>query len=343
MKLYFCSQIMRMNQTEYMESLIRDFPNMILNMLSQLSTSTIQKSSKTYNAVLIAGQGGSGIGGSFAAEILAKETTTPIVVCKSYQLPSFVSSNSLVIICSYSGNTEEALEIFEHAVKTGAQILTITAGGKLQELAAANNIECLLIPGGQPPRASMGLSLTALMFALAAKGIAKNEVISQFEKAASFLIDHEDAIIDESIEIAGALVGTIPILYATAEYEPVAVRWRQQINENSKMLCWHNTFPEMNHNELVGWAQDYEDVAVILFRSEDDHVRNQKRMDICKPIFERLSKEVIEIHAKGSNYIERALYLVLIGDWVSLELAKIEDLDPVEVNVINYLKGALND
>ncbi len=332
-----------MDQTEYMESLIREFPNMIISIINQLSDSKLVKTNKNYNAVVIAGQGGSGIGGSFASEILSTSSLTPIIVCKSYQLPSFVSKNSLVIVCSYSGNTEEALEIFERTQETGAEIVVVTTGGKLLELALKSNLEHILMPGGQPPRASMGFSLTALMYALMIKGIAPANTMELFSNVALHLAKHEEEIIDLSIEIAEKIVGTIPVLYSTQEYEPVTVRWRQQINENSKMLCWHNTFPEMNHNELVGWAQDYEDVSVIIFRNEDDFGRNKKRFDICKPIFEKLAKEVIEIESKGSNYIERAMYLVLLGDWISLELAKIEDIDPVEVNVINYLKGALNN
>lgn len=330
-----------MDQQVYMESLIKAFPDMMHQMLSTPLTA-VASSTAAYNAVVIAGQGGSGIGGSFAAEWLSSSASCPIVVCKNYTLPGFLNKNSLIIICSYSGNTEEALSAYQQAKNSGAEVICISTGGKLVQQAQNDKVQYTLMPGGQPPRASMGFSLVALFQVLVVKGVANQQVIEQLTGAANWLKQHENAIQDAAWSLAQDLLGTIPVLYSGTEYEPVAIRWRQQINENSKMLCWHHAFPEMNHNELVGWAQDYTDCAVVMLTADDDYARNKLRMEICKPIFEKLCKGVFEVRAQGNNMIERAMYLVYFGDWVSVGLSKLEEIDPVEVNVINYLKNELS-
>ena len=132
-----------------------------------------------------------------------------------------------------------------------------------------------------------------------------------------------------------------PIVYAAADFEGVAVRFRQQINENGKMLCWHHVIPEMNHNELVGWRKKDPNQAVVLLRNTTDYKRTQMRMEINKEVFKKYTKTIIEIHSKGKSYLERAFYLIHLTDFVSVDLAELNKLDPTEVKVIDYLKGAL--
>ncbi|MBK7856538.1 MAG: hypothetical protein IPJ79_18065 [Bacteroidetes bacterium] len=134
----------------------------------------------------------------------------------------------------------------------------------------------------------------------------------------------------------------ITVIYSAANYEGVTVRLRQQIDENSKMLCWHHVFPEMNHNELVGWTEKHDDVAVIMFRNKDDYFRTQKRMDICKEIFAKYTPHIHEIWSKGDTQLQKSMYLIHYGDWISWYIAEIKNIDAVEVNVIDYLKGELS-
>src|SRR5437588_9197889 len=119
------------------------------------------------------------------------------------------------------------------------------------------------------------------------------------------------------MQVADFLYKKIPVIYAVDGYAGVATRFRQQINENSKMLCWHHVFPEMNHNELVGWTEKHEDVAVILLRNNDDYTRIQKRMEICKEIFSKYTSSIHEVWSKGNSHIEKAFYLIHFTDWIT--------------------------
>jgi glucose/mannose-6-phosphate isomerase len=131
------------------------------------------------------------------------------------------------------------------------------------------------------------------------------------------------------------------VIYALGTCEGVAVRFRQQINENGKMLCWHHTFPEMNHNELVGWTTRNENLVVISLQTTYDFERTKKRYEVCRPLFEKYSGAVIDMMAKGSSKLEQFFYLIHLGDWISCYLADLKGIDPVEVKVIDHLKGEL--
>ena len=133
----------------------------------------------------------------------------------------------------------------------------------------------------------------------------------------------------------------IPVIYTTTYKEGIAIRFRQQINENSKMLCWHHVFPEMNHNELVGWTEKNENLAIVIFRDKEDYSRNQTRIEISKKIIAKYTPNSIEIYAKGKSETEKAIYLIHLGDWVSFFLAELKGVDSVEVSVINHLKAQL--
>lgn len=136
----------------------------------------------------------------------------------------------------------------------------------------------------------------------------------------------------------------LPIIYASEELEAVAIRLRQQINENAKQICWHHIFPEMNHNELVGWRfPEYilKKTAVLILRSSFDHIRVQARYDICKPIFKKYTQDVYEIVAQGKSILAQVFYLIHFSDWLSYFLAKENKIDPTPVEVIDYLKSSL--
>jgi hypothetical protein len=151
----------------------------------------------------------------------------------------------------------------------------------------------------------------------------------------------EKEIQEEASTIAGQLFGKIPIIYSESSKEGVAVRFRQQINENAKMLCWHHAIPEMNHNELVGWRTKNQDLAAVIFRSTEDYYRNQKRMEYSKKVIKNYTDTVLEIYAKGDSPLEEALYLIHLGDWVSYFLGELKGIDSVEVDVITGLKDML--
>jgi glucose/mannose-6-phosphate isomerase len=324
-----------------MNELVKRFPAQLKEAIEIGEKAKLNKQVKQINNIVIAGLGGSGIGGTIVSEIIAAECKVPVTVIKDYFIPGFVSSNTLVICCSYSGNTEETIQSLEDSIAKNAMIVCITSGGKIAEIANSKNIDLVTIPGGMPPRACLGYSLTQLFYVLHANGIIGDSFRKQLAASIALLEKEENDIVAEAKKIADLLAGKIPVIYAVDGYNGVATRFRQQINENSKMLCWHNILPEMNHNELVGWAENYENVAVIILRNDTDYSRTKARIEISKSVFSKYTKNVTELWSKGESQLEKSLYLIHVTDYVSVMLAEKKKIDATEVNVINHLKGQL--
>lgn len=323
-----------------MKELVQNFTNQ-LKEAKQIADKALVSEGKNIHNILITGLGGSGIGGTIISELVQDSCSVPIIINKDYFIPAFVNENTLVIVSSYSGNTEETLSAMQAAISKKAQIVCITSGGKVLELAKQHQFDFIEIPGGNPPRSTIGLGLTQMIKILVAKGFADKKLFSDLDKAIVLLEKENEAIKSESKKIAEKLVNKFPMLYSLGTCEGTVVRFRQQINENSKMLCSHHTLPEMNHNELVGWTVKNDNLVVVTFHTSFDYARTKKRYEVCRPIFEKYSSGVIDITAKGESKLEQFLYLINIGDWISCYIADIRGIDPVEVNVINLLKDSL--
>ncbi len=323
-----------------MKELVQDFTQQLIEAREIASKAVISKTGNIQN-IVITGLGGSGIGGTIIAELVADSCTVPILVNKDYFLPAFVNNNTLLIVCSYSGNTEETLSAMQQGLLKKAQIVCITGGGKILDMARQHSFSFIEIPGGKPPRACLGYSFVQLMKVLEVYGFAPSSLFNDLDQTITLLDAENKQIKDEAQKIANTLHKKIAVLYSLGSCEGVAVRIRQQINENSKMLCWHHSFPEMNHNELVGWTEKNENLVVISLQTTFDFDRTKKRYEVCKPLFQKLSHDVIDLHAKGKSKLEQFFYLINIGDWVSCYLADIKGIDPVEVKVIDHLKGEL--
>lgn len=324
-----------------MKDLVQNFPAHLSEALSIGATAVITPATTAIHQVLITGLGGSGIGGTIAAEVVAGQCPVPIVVNKDYFLPAFVNQHTLVIVSSYSGNTEETIEAMELAMKRNAKIVCITSGGKIADLARTNGLDLILIPGGMPPRACLGYSLTQLFVVLHALGLMDDSFRGQLQATADSLQRDQQAIRDNAMSLAEFLFRKMPVIYVADGYNGVATRFRQQINENSKMLCWHHVLPEMNHNELVGWAEQHPECAVVFLRNKTDYTRTQARMEISKEVVAKCTPHIFEVWSNGDSQLERALYLIHLTDWTSCYLADMKAIDAVEVNVINHLKGSL--
>lgn len=324
-----------------MQELIENFTKHITESINISESTELSPFSGKIENVLICGLGGSGIGGSIISQVVAQDSKYPITINKDYKVPGFVSENTLVVCCSYSGNTEESLEMLALVEAKGATVACVTSGGKLKEIASAKGYNHIIIPGGHPPRAAFGLAFPTLFFLLNHYNVISNNYVDQFNNAIATINKEEENIVEEAKAVTEQLFNKIPVIYSDANYEGVAVRFRQQINENSKMLCWHNVIPEMNHNELVGWRTKNEDLAVVIFRNDDDYFRTQKRMEVNKTVFEKYTSTILEIYSKGNSQLEKSLYLVHLGDWVSFFLGTKNGVDITEVDVITHLKGEL--
>lgn len=325
-----------------MNDYINGFANHLEDALIIGDKASLAVSKKPISNILICGLGGSGIGGSIIKDVVSKKTTIPIAVSKGYSVPGFVNENTLVIACSYSGNTEETLSSLKKCLEKSAEIAIITSGGKLQELAIKNTLNHIIIPGGHPPRAMFGYGFTQLFFILNNYGIINDSFKNDFNAAISLIKENHSTIKGLASSIAEKLYKTTPIIYVADGYEGVAIRLRQQINENSKMLCWHHVIPEMNHNELLGWRTNTENLSVLYLRSENDYYRNSARIEINQSIIKKYTNTVLEVWSKGDSIIESSIYLINLGDWISWYLSVLNNVDAIEIDVINFLKERLS-
>ncbi|HTM65367.1 MAG TPA: bifunctional phosphoglucose/phosphomannose isomerase [Flavipsychrobacter sp.] len=323
-----------------MKDLVQSFPTQLQEALIIGQSYRFQTAQKEFSNVVLTGLGGSGIGGSIVQNYVSDKMIVPFIVNKDYFLPAFVNSNSLVIVSSYSGNTEETLSAMQQALKAKATVVCVTSGGKVSEIAKKKNLDCILLPAGMPPRSCLGYSLTQVLFILNHFGYIQNDFVKSINAAIKLLKADEKDIRKRGKALAGKLTGKTPIIYTASSFEGVAVRFRQQINENGKMLAWHNVVPEMNHNELVGWRDKDASRVAVFIRNEDDYERTQMRMEINKKVIKKYAS-IIEVWSKGKTYFEKVFYIVHLTDWTSVFLADLHGVDATEVKVIDFLKGEL--
>jgi glucose/mannose-6-phosphate isomerase len=305
-------------------------------------SSDLKKSNKNIKNVIICGLGGSGIGGKIVSQIAEGHSTIPILTHNSYSLPNFVNENTLVIASSYSGNTEETVSALEEALKRGSEIACITSGGKVGEIASENNLNHIIVPGGNPPRAMLTFSLTQLLFVCNHYGLINNEFKNELQASIALLDSEIESIKTDARRITDVVKDTTILAYTDSSFEGVGTRFKQQLNENSKTLGFSNVIPEMNHNELLGWTGGNDSFSVIFLRNHSDNKRNQVRMDISKEVISGKTKTVVEAFSRGESLIEKTFYLILLTDWISLYLADEYGVDSIEIAVIDRLKNELS-
>jgi len=326
-----------------MNELIARFPAQLKEALEIGNNSQINEHRVKINKVYVSGIGGSGIGGDFVSEFVREECPIPYIVGKGYTIPQFVDKHTLAIVSSYSGNTEETLNAFSLLKSSGAKIVVISSGGRLIREAKENGLDYIKVADKWPsPRACLGYSIVQQLFVLLKLGFISQTAIDNVHKSIDLLMYNEDEIKKEAKLTANRIHDKLPIIYTTSRMEAVALRLRQQINENAKKLCWHNVIPEMNHNELVGWRESNKNLAVIYLRNKDDYKRNQVRIEINKKIISKYTDTIIELYSKGTSFIEKSFYLVHLGDWISWYVSQNRGVDAIEVDIIDYLKSELS-
>ena len=301
------------------------------------------------NMILI-GLGGSAIGGDLLRTAMIDQLKIPAVMLRDYTVPAFVGNDTLCLCASYSGNTEETLAAYKECRDRGARIITVSTGGKLKEMAIEDgNIFCE-VPKGFQPRAALGISFTAQLVILMKAGLLKSN-LDELKSASNMLKQTAGKWmnwrkIDENppLELAAKLTDKLPVIYGVAGWtSTMAYRWRCQFNENAKKYAASTEFPELNHNEIVGWEGNedfYKDMFVIFLRTGEDHPRTQARMDLTAKIISEKAP-VMEIKASGDNRIEKIYYLILFGDLLSIYVAYLNKKDPADISVIHRLKREL--
>lgn len=325
-----------------MYELIQQFPAQMCEGLILSEKYPVKPMGGRIDNILFSGLGGSGIGGNLVKELIENQLKVPFLVNKSYFLPAFTGQNTLLVLCSYSGNTEETVNVARQAYNKGLNPYCVTSGGKLGDLAEAASSDLILLPSGFPPRSCLGYSSIQLLYLLNINGLIGNEYSDQIRRAAEFIEQNQQQIMSDAESMAEQLKGRVVILYAEDRIESTALRLKQQINENSKMHCWYNVIPEMNHNELVGWREQSDQLAVVFMRYDDEFERNTHRIRFKQDVINQVTNRVLEIKAQGTDAYQRLFYLIHFGDWLSFYLAVKLGYDPMEINVLNDLKNKLS-
>jgi len=290
--------------------------------------------------LVVAGMGGSAVGGALARGALGDREARPIVLVRGYELPSWVGEDWTVLLSSYSGSTEETLAVWDAAGAAGAHRVVCTTGGPLAERARAERVAVIPVPGGFQPRAAVGYSTVVALEVAAAVGVAPS--VRDEVDAAAVLVESlsaewgPDAPADsEAKALAAVLHDAVPVFTGAGLTAPVAYRWKSQVNENANRPAFASELPEADHNEIEAWTARGPFVPVFLEDPAGDHPRVRRRFDVTA----ELAGGAQRVTARGETRVERLMSLVHLGDLVSLYVAVLNGTDPAGVPLLERLKA----
>jgi len=300
--------------------------------------------------IVVVGMGGSAIGGELLRDWLQDTLPISIHICRDYTLPAYVNKETLVITNSYSGNTEETLTAFLSANKKKCTVIAITSGGQLAEFCKKLHIPYVMIPSGLQPRVAVPYLFFPLPVILEKMGILSNvedelkeaiDVIETVSKENRFDVPSKS---NEAKTVAEKILNTIPVVYGFRQYNSVAHRLKAQFNENSKVPSKSESFPELNHNETVGYDAPKtltKKVSIIVIRDPDEPVEIKNRIETTIELVFKKAKTLTEITAKGQNKLAKMFSVLCLGDYVSVYLAILQNKDPSPVKIIDKVKAEL--
>ena len=300
----------------------------------------------SFNKMCICGMGGSAIAGDIIADAVMTSWNIPVQVIRSTKLPSWVDENTLVVASSYSGKTRETLMMYDQAKMKGCRVVVITAGGDLRDKCLINSDKLIELPGNIQPRSSIGLAIGYLANIIEITGGPKIKselirlipVLRKYRGSIWMRNDESDAQ-----KIAERMHGTVPAIYAAGPLASVAMRWKTQINENSKMMAFSGTIQEMGHNEITGWSECVQrSKCRPVFLCEEDTTDTMR--DMVQESVEILESSGVDpeiITIEGRTELERSVKAVMLGDYVSLFLASLNGVDPMDVGPITSFKRML--
>lgn len=296
-----------------------------------------------------------GMGGSALAALISTswpKYKQPFEIVRNYSIPDYVSPKTFFIASSYSGNTEETLSAIAEAEIKGAKIVVITSGGKLLEIARSKGYPVAILPGSLQPRHAVFYNFKALIVLLEKAGLVVTENANEelkkvtvfLESATKNWLPTVPTSDNRAKQIAQELMGKSIVVYAGPVMYPAAYKWKINFNENAKHIAWLNQLPEFNHNEFLGWTKQPVDkpYAVIDLRSNLEHERVQKRFIVTERLLSGLRPSPIIIEAQGDDILEQLLWTITLGDFVSLYLALLSNLNPAPVDLIEEFKKDLN-
>ena len=331
---------------------IWDFPENIIDAIGISERINLKNEYTNINKIIVAGMGGSAIGGDVVYSLIGDEIKIPYLVIRGYNIPAWVDYSTLVICSSYSGNTEETIEVLKKVKLKGGKVIAITTGGRIGQLCDKYSFDKVIIPSGLQPRAALAFSFIPVLFVLLKLNIISSKFLDWLVSS-SKLIKQNRVVYSKSNDnnptwlLAKELYNKMPIIYADSDcLNTVAVRLKGQICENSKILAYNNTFPEMNHNEIVGWEKNselFKSYYIIWLFDKKMNKRNQARQKIVMDMLDNIGLEQKILEVFGNNFQERFLLLIHYGDWLSYWCAILHKIDPSPVNNINILKNKLSE
>jgi glucose/mannose-6-phosphate isomerase len=289
------------------------------------------------SAVVMTGMGGSAMGGELLRALITAHCPVPITRVRGFGIPGWAGPGTLVICVSYSGNTIETLFCAQRAHEQGADILIVTAGGQMADYGSEWGVPCAVVPAGLQPRAALGYLFGATAGAFGSCGLAR-EGIAREAASGVDLVDREAAA-----ALGEALSGTVPLIYGAGPMAAVAYRWKTQLNENAKMHAFSHAFPELDHNEIVGWAGAGQmPFSAVILRDESEQAETRQMIEVTAELIEPDTSRLAHVWGVGETVSARAFSMVGFGDWVSYYAALSRGVDPVPVERIGQLKQRMS-
>jgi glucose/mannose-6-phosphate isomerase len=302
--------------------------------------------------IVVAGMGGSAIGGELLKDWTRERIAVPVEICREYSLPKYADKNTLVFAVSYSGETEETLSVLRDAIKRKCMIVSVSSGGKLQEFTEKLGLPHLLVPSGMAPRATLPYLFMPLPKILEKLGLVSDvdveisETVRILKKVSAENSPERQATGNFSKTLALNIEGTVPAIYGFGTYRAVAQRFKTQVNENSKNPAKWECFPELNHNEIVGWEEGKEFArcfSVIFIRDAEEPAEISERIEFTKEIVCKNRVRLFEVWSKGKSSMAKMASVICTGDFTSVYLAILRGIDPTPVKTIVSLKERLKE
>jgi glucose/mannose-6-phosphate isomerase len=302
------------------------------------------------HTIVVAGMGGSAIGGELLKDWTRERISVPVDICREYSLPKYANKNTLVLAVSYSGETEETLSVLRDAIKRKCMIIGVSSGGSLQEFTEKLSLPHLRVPSGMAPRATLPYLFMPLPRILEKLGLVSDvdaeisETVSILKKVSAENSPERQAASNFSKTLALNIQGTVPAVYGFGIYRAVAQRFKTQINENSKSPAKWECFPELNHNEIVGWEEGKEFArcfSVIFIRDAEEPAEISERIEFTKEIVCKNRVRLFEVWSKGKSSMAKMASVICAGDFTSVYLAILRRIDPTPVKTITFLKERL--
>ncbi|HEX6601214.1 MAG TPA: bifunctional phosphoglucose/phosphomannose isomerase [Solirubrobacterales bacterium] len=316
-------------------------PDQLRDALWRIETARLQPVESSAG-LMVCGMGGSAIGADLAAAAIGDRLTKPLVSIRGYELPSWATPEWTVLCSSYSGNTEETLACFEAAEALGTSRFVLSTGGRLVEQAREAGVPVVAPPGIYQPRVAVAYMFTTAAEVAALAGAAPM-IHTEIDCAAAFLEAQREELKQQAAAIAERLAGSTAVIYGSDLTTPVARRWKTQINENAKLPAFHGELPEADHNEICGWAPETaaSTMAAVFLEDCDQHPRERQRFELTAEVIAPGAAEVVRLETRGENRTERLLWSMLLGDLVSLEIARLRGVDPGSIEAIDKLKEGM--